>query len=68
MESSCPPGGTVADFFCGSGTTLAVAQKTGRSWIGCDASADAVALAAMRLGRLDVAVEVERPLPGAGVS
>jgi DNA modification methylase len=28
----------VADFFCGSGTTLAVAEKLGRRWIGCDLS------------------------------
>ena len=28
--------GLVADFFCGSGTTLAVAEKLGRRWIGCD--------------------------------
>ena len=26
----------MADFFCGSGTTLAVAEKLGRRWIGCD--------------------------------
>lgn len=26
----------VADFFCGSGTTLTVAEKLGRRWIGCD--------------------------------
>lgn len=26
----------VADFFCGTGTTLAVAEKLGRRWIGCD--------------------------------
>lgn len=26
----------VADFFCGSGTTLAVAEKSGRKWIGVD--------------------------------
>lgn len=29
-------GNLVADFFCGSGTTLAVAEKLGRRWIGCD--------------------------------
>jgi adenine-specific DNA-methyltransferase len=29
-------GSLVADFFCGSGTTLAVAEKLGRRWIGCD--------------------------------
>lgn len=26
----------VADFFCGSGTTIAVAEKLNRRWIGCD--------------------------------
>lgn len=26
----------MADFFCGSGTTLAVAEKLGRKWIGSD--------------------------------
>ncbi len=30
------PGDLVADFFCGSGTTLAVAEKLGRKWIGSD--------------------------------
>ena len=30
------PGDLVADFFCGGGTTLAVAEKLGRRWIGCD--------------------------------
>ncbi len=29
-------GDLVVDFFCGSGTTLAVAEKLGRRWIGCD--------------------------------
>ena len=28
--------GIVADFFCGSGTTLAVAEKLGKKWIGSD--------------------------------
>ena len=36
VEMSSDPGDLVADFFCGSGTTLAVAEKTGRRWIGCD--------------------------------
>ncbi len=26
----------IADFFCGSGTTLSVAEKLNRKWIGCD--------------------------------
>ena len=33
VKASCPPDGIVADFFAGSGTTGAVAGKTGRKWI-----------------------------------
>ena len=29
-------GELIADFFCGSGTTLSVAEKLNRKWIGCD--------------------------------
>jgi DNA modification methylase len=36
LLSYCPPGGIVLDPFCGSGTTMAVAQKHGRRWIGID--------------------------------
>jgi len=36
LESSSNPGDLVADFFCGSGTTLEVAERMGRKWIGCD--------------------------------
>jgi len=36
IEASSDEGALVADFFCGSGTTLAVAEKLGRRWIGCD--------------------------------
>jgi DNA modification methylase len=36
--TSSNPGDIVADFFCGSGTTLAVAEKLGRRWIGSDLS------------------------------
>jgi DNA modification methylase len=36
IESSSGDGDMVADFFCGSGTTLAVAEKLGRKWIGTD--------------------------------
>ena len=34
--ASTNKGDLVADFFCGSGTTLAVAEKLGRKWIGSD--------------------------------
>jgi DNA modification methylase len=36
VRASSDEGSIVADFFCGSGTTLAVAEKLGRRWIGCD--------------------------------
>lgn len=36
IESSCPQGGVVADFFAGSGTTAAVAERLGRRWIVSD--------------------------------
>jgi DNA modification methylase len=42
-------GGVVADFFCGSGTTPAVAQRLDRRWIACDENEEAVALTARRL-------------------
>jgi len=36
MKASSNPGDLVADFFCGSGTTAAVAEKHGRKWICAD--------------------------------
>jgi site-specific DNA-methyltransferase (adenine-specific)/adenine-specific DNA-methyltransferase len=36
ISASSNEGNLVADFFCGSGTTLAVAQKLNRNFIGCD--------------------------------
>ncbi|MDP1760129.1 MAG: site-specific DNA-methyltransferase, partial [Candidatus Woesebacteria bacterium] len=36
VKASSNEGDLVADFFCGSGTTLAVAEKLGRKWIGSD--------------------------------
>ena len=42
----------VADFFTGGGTTVTVAQKTGRRWIASDISRVAVALTADRIARI----------------
>lgn len=36
IQASTDPGDLVADFFCGSGTTAAVAEKLGRKWIATD--------------------------------
>ncbi|MDO8593128.1 MAG: site-specific DNA-methyltransferase [bacterium] len=36
INASSNEGDLIADFFCGSGTTLAVAEKLGRKWIGSD--------------------------------
>ncbi len=45
------PGDLVADFYCGSGTTLAVAERLGRRWIGCDAGTAALDVTRKRLAR-----------------
>lgn len=50
--SGCSPDqGIVADFFCGGGTTAAVAQRLDRRWIACDQSRVAVAITADRITR-----------------
>jgi adenine-specific DNA-methyltransferase len=36
VQSASSEGDLVADFFCGSGTMPAVAEKLNRRWIGCD--------------------------------
>jgi len=38
--ATCPPGGTVLDPFCGTGTTLLVARQLGRNAIGIDVAED----------------------------
>ncbi|MBC8204447.1 MAG: site-specific DNA-methyltransferase, partial [FCB group bacterium] len=49
IEASSKKGDTVADFFCGCGTTIAIAQKLNRKWIGVDISHLAVRLIYNRL-------------------
>ena len=39
----------VADFFCGSGTTIAVAEKLNRRWIGCDIANHSIHITRKRL-------------------
>lgn len=47
--ASSNPGDIVADFFCGSGTTGAVAEKLGRRWVMCDLSKFAIHTTRKRL-------------------
>ncbi|MEX1245275.1 MAG: DNA methyltransferase, partial [Thermoanaerobaculia bacterium] len=49
IKASSNPGDLVADFFCGSGTTLAVAERLGRRWIGSDLGRWAIHVARKRL-------------------
>lgn len=49
LQSSTREGDLVADFFCGCGTTIAVADHLKRSWIGVDISHLAVRLIKDRL-------------------
>lgn len=49
INASTNEGDVVADFFCGCGTTIAVAQKLNRKWLGADISHLAVRLIKKRL-------------------
>lgn len=60
IKCSTREGDLVADFFCGSGTTLAVAEKLGRKWIGADLGRFAVHTSRKRL------IGVQRELHDAG--
>lgn len=62
IEAASKPGDLIADFFCGSGTTLAVAEKLGRKWIGCDLGRFAIHTSRKRL------IGVQRDLKSQGKS
>lgn len=49
IKSSCPQNGIVFDMFTGAGTTLVVAKKLGRKFIGCDINPEYVKLSRKRL-------------------
>jgi len=52
IRTFCPPGGTVLDPFCGSGTTLASAIKNGRKGIGIDIRQSMAELTVRRLAEI----------------
>ncbi len=59
IAATTEPDDLVADFFCGSGTTLAVARDLGRRFLGCDASPAAVAVTAERLAAERLAAQAD---------
>jgi DNA modification methylase len=52
-------GDVVLDPFCGCGTTIAVAQRMGREWIGIDISPTAVSLMKRRMARFGITAKTE---------
>ncbi len=53
IKASSNEGDLVADLFGGSGTTLAVAEKLGRRWIGCDLGRYAIHTTRKRLMEIE---------------
>lgn len=62
IKASSNEGDLVADFFCGSGTTAAVAEKLGRKWIATDLGKFGIHTTRKRL------IGVQRELKAAGKS
>ena len=60
IKASSDEGDLVADFFCGSGTTAAVAEKLGRKWICTDLGKFAIHTTRKRM------IEVQRQLKADG--
>jgi DNA modification methylase len=60
IKASSNEGDLVADFFCGSGTTAAVAEKLGRKWIAADLGRFAIHTTRKRL------IGVQRELQASG--
>jgi site-specific DNA-methyltransferase (adenine-specific)/adenine-specific DNA-methyltransferase len=60
VSASSNEGDLVADFFCGSGTTAAVAEKLGRKWIAADLGKFGIHTTRKRL------IQVQRELKAAG--
>jgi DNA modification methylase len=59
IKASSNEGDLVADFFCGSGTTAAVAEKLGRKWIAADLGKFAIHTTRKRLIGVQRALKAE---------
>jgi DNA methylase/Restriction endonuclease len=49
IKACSPEGGTVLDAYCGCGTTIAVAQRLKRKWVGIDITYQSISLVLRRL-------------------
>ena len=58
--ASTNPGDLAGDFFCGSGTTLAVANRLGRRWVGADSGELAIKTSSERLAKQSANFELGR--------
>lgn len=61
IRASSKKGDLIMDFFCGSGTTLAVAEKLGRRWVGCDIGKLAIYTIQKRLLEIDTSKSLDNP-------
>ncbi len=59
IEACSDAGDLVMDVFSGSGTTLAVSEKLGRRWIGCDIGKLAIYIAQKRLLQIENSKDLE---------
>ncbi len=60
IEACSKKGDLICDFFCGSGTTLSIAEKLGRKWIGADLGKFAIHTTRKRM------INVQRQLKNEG--
>ncbi len=63
VRASSREGDVVADLMCGSGTTLIVAARLGRRFIGGDASPLAIEITRQRLARANIQYELQSVAP-----
>jgi len=59
IKASSNEGDLVADFFAGSGTTLAVSQKLNRNWIGVDLGDESIKTIKERMINLDATFDIK---------
>ncbi len=62
IKASSNSGDLIADFFCGSGTTAAVAEKLGRNWIAADLGKFGIHTTRKRM------IEIQRELKATGLN